>query len=38
MWGERTVVQGNASGPGASSTIPNNQQMQTLIGKFDVAF
>ncbi len=38
MWGQRTVVQGNASGPGGGSTIPNSQQMQTLIGKFDVAF
>ena len=38
MWGQRTVVQGNSAGPGFSSTIPNSQQVQTLIGKFDVAF
>jgi hypothetical protein len=38
MWGERTVAQGNAAGPGGASTIPNSQQIQTLIGKFDVAF
>ncbi len=38
MWGQRSVVQGNAAGVGGGSTIPNSQQMQTLIGKFDVAF
>jgi hypothetical protein len=38
MWGERTVAQGNAAGPGGASTIPNSQQMQLIEGKFDVAF